>query len=339
MITAEAALLGVGGAIAVMGCFAPMIISLTERWHGRHRQARAAVQGDPSDGPGAKGYTSRAFKEAAFRALHAASAAGRAGEGLTVAKTARVIGPTCGLCGSLSAGPSGMCSACEAQLVPRGTVGGFAGPGGIAAAVCGCGASYTTPGPRCPSCSAMYMQAIQAMRTLGQATIGVSTTASPASEPLPKDDARRVDLIGWRIWRVTALGYLKAITAEAVYLPGQPMVSHKEIGDRQDSGSGVHVFKDMSGAAREIDEYTKQARDAYAIGTVQLWGEVVEHERGYRAERAMIRSIDGVALPGKSPWDSEPTKALAFLRERYGVGAHSKAPVGEDDNGVEPREV
>lgn len=80
----------------------------------------------------------------------------------------------------------------------------------------------------------------------------------------------------------------------------------------------------------------RQARAAtYAISTVQLWGEVVEHERGYRAERAMIRSLDGVVLPNKTPWDTETTKALAFLRERYGVGAHIEAPARGDDDPAE----
>lgn len=154
-------------------------------------------------------------------------------------------------------------------------------------------------------------------------TVG-SGPVRPAPEPLPKDDSRRVDLIGWRIWRVTALGYLKAITADAVYLPGEVMASHKEVGDAGGSGTGVHVFKVFAGAANEIEKYAPHGGD-FAIGTVQLWGEVVEHERGYRAEKAVVRSIDGVVLPGKAPWDKEPALALAFLRERYGVGAQGMA--------------
>ena len=187
----------------------------------------------------------------------------------------------------------------------------------------------------CPSCMRRLITQAHAawVATAKQAMLGSGTTtmASRVSEPLPKDDARRVDLIGWRIWRVTSLGYLKAITAEAVYLPGQPMVAHKEIGDEIGSGSGVHVFKDFAGAAHELANYPG-SNILVAIGTVQLWGEVVEHERGFRAERAMIRSIDGVVLPNKSPWDKEPAAALAFLWERYGVGAHVEAPTRGDES-------
>lgn len=47
-----------------------------------------------------------------------------------------------------------------------------------------------------------------------------------------------------------------------------------------------------------------------AVGTVRLWGEVIEHERGYRAEFAKVHSLDHVF--GEAD--------LAALRARYGVG-------------------
>ena len=46
-----------------------------------------------------------------------------------------------------------------------------------------------------------------------------------------------------------------------------------------------------------------------AIGTVKLWGEVIEHEKGYRAQYAKLQSIDGVF------GDVD----LLALRERYKV--------------------
>lgn len=57
-------------------------------------------------------------------------------------------------------------------------------------------------------------------------------------------------------------------------------------------------------ASVTLDEYL-----GMAIGTVKLWGEVVEHERGYRAQYAKLASIDqvcGVVEPSK-------------LRKKYGV--------------------
>ena len=43
-------------------------------------------------------------------------------------------------------------------------------------------------------------------------------------------------------------------------------------------------------------------------GKVYLWGEVVEHERGYRASKAAVASID-----------SSPNYNATVLRKRYGL--------------------
>jgi hypothetical protein len=48
-----------------------------------------------------------------------------------------------------------------------------------------------------------------------------------------------------------------------------------------------------------------------AYGSVRIWGEVIEHAAGYRAEFARLVSIDGVY-----PQDDD---LLAALRAKYGV--------------------
>ena len=49
-----------------------------------------------------------------------------------------------------------------------------------------------------------------------------------------------------------------------------------------------------------------------AYGSVRIWGEVIEHAAGYRAEFARVVSIDGVY-----PQDND---LLAALRGKYRVG-------------------
>ena len=67
-------------------------------------------------------------------------------------------------------------------------------------------------------------------------------------------------------------------------------------------------------------------RSYVVIGQVALWGEVVEHEMGYRASYARIHSIDCV-MPkflefALSPWSWLSRRSrLQRLREQYGVGA------------------
>ena len=46
----------------------------------------------------------------------------------------------------------------------------------------------------------------------------------------------------------------------------------------------------------------------FVTGTVDLWGEAYEHERGYRASRAKITSIDG-----------SPSYDAPALRRLYGL--------------------
>jgi hypothetical protein len=50
---------------------------------------------------------------------------------------------------------------------------------------------------------------------------------------------------------------------------------------------------------------------AFVAGTIKMWGDVVEHEFGYRAEYAKLNSIDNIYGTGE----------MIPLRERYGVGA------------------
>lgn len=195
-----------------------------------------------------------------------------------------------------------------------------------------CGKAYSTTDIVCPSCMAKMMQAkfaqlaVQAMglppHLLGKGT----TSTAPKPEPLPRADMQVRDLIGWRVWRITSLGYLRSLTADAIWLPGVPMeatgVSDSNAPILKASDLGIHVFAERNGAVLEVEQYVRMEgsnNHSYAIGSVLLWGEVVEHERGYRAERAKIKSIDDVTWRGKPPWDKETAEVLGFLRARYGV--------------------
>lgn len=54
---------------------------------------------------------------------------------------------------------------------------------------------------------------------------------------------------------------------------------------------------------------------AAVCGTIKLWGQVVEHERGYRAEFARIVSLDAIYALGYD--DGWSTQALHELKQRY----------------------
>lgn len=220
----------------------------------------------------------------------------------------------CLLCNSPGAGASGMCPACA----------GLVAPPPPSARCAACGRISAAPGPGgtvlCLICVQGKMSALQQSlgggSPFGGAAAAAWEMAALQQPPLARGDLVLADIIGWRIWRVTPAGYLRSLTAENVWLPGEAME-----GEVEDSGpNGVHVFRERAGALSELTMYLKStAADSYALGSVLLWGEVVEHERGYRAERAKVVSIDDVVWKGQPPWHAETRAALAFLRERYGV--------------------
>src|SRR2546426_6193619 len=88
---------------------------------------------------------------------------------------------------------------------------------------------------------------------------------------------------------------------------------------------GIHAFKTWTlavRAAKELDEFPCEG--SYAVlGTVALWGKVVEHERGFRAEHALVQQL----------W--VPERILLTVRrpeERYGCLFSCLLEVDEDES-------
>lgn len=117
----------------------------------------------------------------------------------------------------------------------------------------------------------------------------------PASlEPLPREAPKLGEIIGHRAWTVQGRNLLLSLSAGSAWFPGQPMVDNvghgQEIEDHNDAG--IWAFKDPYRLAREF-----WATADRVFGTVWLWGTVIEHEYGYRAQYAAVRSLDH-ASPG-----------------------------------------
>jgi hypothetical protein len=159
------------------------------------------------------------------------------------------------------------------------------------------------------------------------------------STPLDNAGTSFGELIGWRIWKVRPHDrLLESYSANRIWMPGEPM----EGKPLDNGGEGAWAFKHQSSAARKVRELPQAA-----LGSVWLYGDIVEHEGGYRGQYATVRSIDW-AGPGSVPlvgsFDHEvmemstiyafgepgcqvalmgaDEKLLASLRARYGVGAH-----------------
>lgn len=115
-------------------------------------------------------------------------------------------------------------------------------------------------------------------------------------KPLPRE-IRAGEIIGYRAWILGADGSYWS-TAHPVQWVGGRMDG--VVGRDHQPHSGVHAWKDRRRAREYAQEMVVLGFDI-AFGEVMLWGDVVEHEDGYRAEHAEIgtiyEEIDGAYWP------------------------------------------
>jgi hypothetical protein len=102
---------------------------------------------------------------------------------------------------------------------------------------------------------------------------------------------RAGEIIGYRAWRVAERSWLSRNTDRlcSVYVSDYVW----EL-DRPASGDvrthGIYSFRSV---VRSKAEYAfATPRSVLLFGKVKIWGEVIEHERGYRSEFARIISLD-----------------------------------------------
>lgn len=121
------------------------------------------------------------------------------------------------------------------------------------------------------------------------------------------------EIIGHRVWCCLDGGWLGSVAVDVIWPPDEPMTlgAAPQLPQGLENGGGVHAFKTRAEAIRNY----KHRKEPQAYGTIALWGEVIEHERGYRAEFGKILSVDHVA--GVYRW--KELKLLRQIRQRYGL--------------------
>lgn len=107
---------------------------------------------------------------------------------------------------------------------------------------------------------------------------------------MPKSELKLGEIIGHRAWRLFPnTGMLHSMFFDIQWLPGTPMDGKPDI-----QNCGVYAWKEP----RFNESYISDLACASIIiigGTVELYGLIDEHEYGYRAEHAMIASLDFAA--------------------------------------------
>lgn len=125
---------------------------------------------------------------------------------------------------------------------------------------------------------------------------GIVTAPTPDFEDA---GIRAGEVVAYRGWRLHDGKLYSVFKSQFCWEPKAVVDGNSAAGD------GVHAFKSLL----LLSEYgSGYSWEPIVTGTVWLWGEVYEHERGYRASKAAIRSID----------DSPDYDAKA-LRKLYGL--------------------
>jgi hypothetical protein len=152
---------------------------------------------------------------------------------------------------------------------------------------------------------------------------GSSNSAHHRTEPLfitgnkTRDAAlgepsiRAGEIIGWRVWRLYD-GLLHSTIVAYTWRPG--VFERSEAKEGGSRNFGYHAFRDKEQAEREAAAHWSPI----VIGSVAMWGEVIEHQYGWRSEYAAVRSIIKI----RSDFGFWSRQCLLHeLREKYGCRA------------------
>lgn len=87
------------------------------------------------------------------------------------------------------------------------------------------------------------------------------------------------EIIGHRAWALSPYGKLQSVAASYIWEPKQVAEGNPL------DGFGIHAYKN-------IYRLMSEQRGRYIYGAVAMWGDVIEHEHGYRSQYARIVSLD-----------------------------------------------
>lgn len=127
-------------------------------------------------------------------------------------------------------------------------------------------------------------------------------------EPLERAGTTFGEIIGWRMWTIRR-GYLYAYSRDELWVPKEPMVGKPD--DYNDAG--IWAFKERKRAILKMLNDRHHSDRMTVCGSVMLYGTVIEHKDGYRAEYGMIKSLDDIC--GAEADNDDPKEQLKLHRQ------------------------
>ncbi len=127
---------------------------------------------------------------------------------------------------------------------------------------------------------------------------------------LPREKHTFGEITGYRAWLLRGFD-LHSVAAKTPWDRWEPMTGALTGGGQHSPsglGAGVHAYKTSRHTHQQYDMFVLEVRlrlagrstqkvfhdEALIFGEIELWGEVVEHETGYRATHGAVSSIDEV---------------------------------------------
>ena len=119
--------------------------------------------------------------------------------------------------------------------------------------------------------------------------------------PLEDTGLKVGEIIGYRMWRVRD-GYLVSYSTSHAWLPNEVMKGDP----KENNDEGIWAFKEKSRALNKMLDSGNAV-----MGSIKMWGRIIEYTQGYRSEFAKITSLDCIRPRDK--------KFLRQLQEEYGL--------------------
>ena len=125
---------------------------------------------------------------------------------------------------------------------------------------------------------------------------------------------RAGEIIGWRVWRL-GNGLLRSAAVSYTWRPGVFERSSIQPGGYHFHNPGYHAFRQKEQAERDGPRLIFSSSSPAVIGSVAMWGEVIEHQHGWRSEYAAVRSL--IKITGDISFRTKHL-LLRDLGEKYG---------------------
>ena len=152
---------------------------------------------------------------------------------------------------------------------------------------------------------------------------------------IPYAGIRAGEIVGQRCWRYDGHRLYSVYRTEYRWEPGEPM---KGLNLRP----GVHAFKHqissylyaIESAGGYLSFPFSSPDEMFIVGTVSMWGEVMEHTGGWRSEYAKVRTIDNAFSLSNFFLSNDHMREglLRMLRRQYKVGVDRDAWTGDFDD-------